>query len=106
MKRNDPIKVTVLHQGAINHDHAYVYRASENVVAIAVDMKTKRGEIIATGNMDTYPTILLTKNEYSCHLNPDYDEEAPTELSFPEFPNWSIWCFDYSKYVLTLCLVR
>ena len=103
----DVVRCDVLTQGAIVINHAYVYQGSSVVFAIAVDMKTKRADVLSTGcDENGYPTIALEANEDSCNLKEDVEREAPTEICFPQFKDWAVWSVNVSKYTMAVCLVR
>jgi hypothetical protein len=103
----DVVHCNVLTQGAIQINHAYVYQGSSVVSAIAVDMKTKRADVLYSGcDENGFPTIALEANEDSCHLKEDVEREAPTEICFSQFKGWCVWSVNVSKYTMTVCLVR
>jgi hypothetical protein len=103
----DVVRCDVLTQGAIQINHAYVYQGSSVVFAIAVDMRTKRADVLSTGcDENGYPTVALTANEGSCHLKKGVEREAPTEICFPQFKDWAIWSVDVSRYTIAVCLVK
>lgn len=103
----DVVRCNVLTQGAIQINHAYVYQGSSVVFAIAVDMRTKRADVFSTGcNENGYPTIALEANEGSCHLKKGVKRDAPTEICFPQFKDWSVWSVNVSRYTIAVCLVK
>lgn len=106
-EKNDTIKYDILTQGAIEINQAYIHQRSETVVAIFIDMKTKRADILSVGCDDNNnPTIMLEANEESVFLKKDVEREKPTEISFPEFKNWDVWSVNVSKYTVFVCLVK
>jgi hypothetical protein len=106
VKKGDPVKIEILRQGGVIANHAAIRAVGENVVAIAVDMKTKRGEFSGDfGGFPEGPGVTLSCVEGSLHFKEGL-QEVETWIAFPEFNEWTVWCCDYGKYTVAVCLIK
>ena len=80
-----------------------------SLMAIMLDMKTKRGSIFAgssnIGEGDSIPTISIFTEDDSLYFDEERKDE-PTIISFPEYAGWQIFCESYSKHTINLCLIK
>lgn len=108
MKDLTPINVT--RRGApvlSNYEHAFVVQRGEKVVAIYIDMMSKRCEIgCSIGGSDGSVGITIDATEHSLHLDETKDREEFTEIYFPEFKGWTYWCGNMARYTCSICLVK
>lgn len=98
------LKVNINIQGQPIINYAFIHKKSDGLVAIAVDMTSKRCEIVATGSNDNVPVVCVEPTEDSLYLGDA--EQSITEIEFPEYEGWDIWAADASKYSICLCLVK
>lgn len=96
-----PIEITI--QGAPVVNNACIVAISDNLVAITVDLHSKRCEIAGYGGDGTTPVVWLDATEDSLHLHES--NKGITEISFPEFKGWDIWCLSTGRYSVELCLL-
>lgn len=105
--RVDEVELDITTQGACEVDHSYMMASADNIVAFAIDMKTKRGEILATCAGSEGPGIIIGPNEDSLYLHPNKASDSLTEIHFPEYEDgWTVWASDYSRYTITVCLIK
>jgi hypothetical protein len=90
--------------GEVIINHAWIDAESPDVVAICVDMDTKRPEIIAQSYSDV-PGLLLSANEGTFYTNAD-KAGTPTHVTFPGFSGWTVHCADVARYTIHVCLTR
>ena len=69
MKQNDKLPIKITHQGALLINDAYIHAVGKNVLAVGIDMKSKRGDVIAEGTDGECPEIFIEAIKESCHLN-------------------------------------
>jgi hypothetical protein len=99
-----PCAITLQRKGCPHVNDAFVLAAGPNIVAINVDMGTKRGKVGAWGSDDDIPLVSLEINDESIGYNTM--ARGPTEVSFPEYKGWSVWAADWIKYTVSVCLVK
>lgn len=81
-----------------------VIARGERVVALEIDMHTKRGNILAYGTNGGIPMLMLDTCEGT--LKTHHVATGPTEISFPEFHGYTPWCAGYARYTVSVCLVK
>lgn len=97
----------VTYQGAITVNNCITYQKSDNVVAFCIDTKNKWGEISATGsNENETPCIVLQANENTTNIRKKNTTDDLTEIEFPEYSGWTIFCCSWSKYSVYVCMVK
>ena len=98
-----PVKIES--QGCLLINRAYIMARGKNVVAINVDMCSKRGIVsgIFGDGEDNY-SLIIDKAEDT--VNHDTNTNNPTILNFPKFKGWSIWSAQISKCTLAVCLIN
>lgn len=111
MKKTKPFKKAppvckVIHQGAMVINHGYIYEHSENICAIAIDMKSKRGEVIGDGMDNGIPSVIIGANEESLKLHKTKPKDSMTEIEFPNHKGFTVWSAQISKYTIRVCLVK
>ena len=104
-EKNRIIKHKVTHQGGVIVDFCYIYEEAENIVAIAIQTKTKYCELEYTGG-GKYPCIGLIGNECSLHVRSNKKFDDITEIEFPEYEKWDVWSTQGGKYTTSMCLVK
>ena len=93
-------------EGVIIPAFGQVLHEGENVVAIEIDMRTKRGEVSFFGvDHRGVPSIHLDEVEGSIHIDPSR-KGLLTEIAFLDFVGWSVFCANYSRYTVCVCLCR
>lgn len=106
MKQGDPVKIEILFQGAILVEHAYIYEYSENVVAMALQLKSKRVDILSTGTDGIFPVIDLEPIEGVTLYTDKSKKNEPTSVVIAQFKGYSIWSCTSSKYTVYICLTK
>ena len=95
----------VTRQGGPILNYGYVVAAGENVVAIEVDMRSKRCEIMAESATGTGTPVIWLDGTNALHLEKGREKEA-TEVAFPEYDGWRIFSAHVCRYTLRVCFVR
>ena len=99
-------RIKIGHIGAIEVSNAYVF-ASGKSVAIAVDMKSKRGELDSISEGENgEPAIWVSAIEDSVRLNKSVDKDEPTEIIFLDYKGWEVWSADVGKNTIRVCLIK
>jgi len=101
-----PVVVDIIHSGSPVVNGGIVYRDGQDVIALAVDLESKRCRVTSFGFMDGVPNVGISADEYSIYLDEAKPRDEDTHIAFPEYAGWSIWCADISKYTLAVCLTR
>jgi len=91
-------------QGCLVVNRAYVIGRGDNVVALNIDMKSKRGQIEGVAGSDKHHALIIARVEDTCDEHPT--AKGWTILSFPEFKGWRIWTATISRYTLAICLIK
>lgn len=98
--------VTIHRQGAPRVGIAAVHARGENCVLISLDMQSKRCVISSSTVIDGAPGLYIFAGKDSLHLDPGRPREACTEVSFPEFAGWRVWCGDGGRYSIGIALIK
>lgn len=99
------VKINVRMQGGIRVNSGFILEKSNSVVAIGIDMASKRGDVTGIISEDNIPGLLLDANEASLHLQNGKENES-TEISFPQYKGWEVYCASISRYTLKICLIK
>lgn len=101
-----PVAMRVLQQGAVRVNHAHAHRSGDGVVAIYVDLASKRIEIDGTGSGDEdLPCLWLAAASDSLHLDESHPRTRQTVIEFPEYPDWQVFSAAVTgRYTIALCL--
>ena len=102
MKSLDDIEIIINRVGAPIVNYAYVFKASDDIVCIEVDMKSKYCEVIAIGSNSIW--IGATAN--SLHLNEEISRNEATEIIFPTFEDWEIFTAVGERYTIRICFYK
>lgn len=100
----EPIEIKIIQQGSVLVNEGCVYRRGDGIVALAIDMRTKRGQV--TGSLclcDDSPGVSLGVSEDSINHD-ESKKDIDTDIVFPEFKGWNVWCAEYSRYTVAVCL--
>lgn len=102
-----PLKIDVIMQGAPLVNEGWVVAEGKNVVALEIDLHSKRCEAGAktSGGNPDIPGLFIDATEGSLHLGTE-PRETPTWIRFPEYVDWRVWCADIARYTLNVCLVK
>lgn len=103
-----PVLVRVVIQGAPIVNDGYIHARGDSVVAIYIDMRSKRCRVGATGGGDDGPKIEIEADGdgASLHLDESQPRDAVTWIALPEFIGWQVFCAELSRYTLAVCLVK
>ncbi|MEN6549968.1 MAG: hypothetical protein ABFE07_28325 [Armatimonadia bacterium] len=74
---------------------ARVVEIGPRVAAVTIDLTEKRMEVAATGSDEYVPLVDI-----------DARPGAITELLFPQFKGWDVWCAHVQKYHLAICFIK
>jgi hypothetical protein len=101
-----PVRFTFEHMGEVIINHGIVEAKGRRVVALAIDMTTKRPEVIATSidGDGKSPGVILT-GEHALNIE-ERKRGEPTHITFPEYPGWIVHCADVARYSLKICLIK
>jgi len=102
-----PVRVRVVHQGAVRVNVAHRHASGPRCVAVYVDLHSKYAEIgcLMSGD-DCAPGVVLDANAETLHLARGHKRTEGTEISFPEYRGWQVFCADLARYTLAVCLVK
>lgn len=104
-KAERPVKIKVAVQGGPVLNDGMVMAVGPNVVAIEVDMKSKRCEVAAHTETWTHVPELWISGDNALHLKKGCEREL-TAVTFPEYRGWQVFLAEISRYTLRVCLVR
>jgi hypothetical protein len=104
MHKGDTIELQIIEQGGPRINLGWVERAGAGVVALGVDMQSKRCSVNGSGMSDGSPMLMLS-GEGALHLVKGLEDKW-TLLALPQFAGWNIWSAEISRYTLSICLVR
>lgn len=107
------IKYEVEVMGKAIPGSAWLVKASDGIVAIELDMRTKWAEISATSSTHAayteahllVPGILIDISERSLHMDDEAGDQL-THITFPEYLGWEVWAANLSRYTCCICLTR
>lgn len=103
----DLIKIEVPDPGAMLVNMAYAIAKGKRVIAIAVDLHSKRGNVGGYwGSGDNGPGVEIYPSKESLHLDETKPRDSRTTIYFPEFKGWDVWAAEISKYTLAVCLIK
>lgn len=98
------IKIT--NQGSPVINSGYIEHQSERAAVISIDLRSKHCYVFGTGsNFDDAPLIDISASDSSLHLMDGVAVDALTEITFPDYKGWKVWCASLSRYTLNVCLV-
>ena len=104
------ITIEVRRQGApiVNVDNAHLHAGGGDCVAIYVDMRSKRCDIVtADADEDGIPTIYLQATDGSLHLDDTKGRDSFTIFALPEFKGWEFFVAEAGgRYTLRLVLTK
>ena len=92
-------------QGGPVVNGGHVIARGENVVAVEVDMKSKRCAVLTDSLADDGAPVIWLDGEGALHLMPGAEKEE-TEVAFPEYKGWRVFVAEVCRYTLRVCLVR
>lgn len=98
-------KIEITNQGGPIANDAYILEKGDRVAAVLVDFETKYCEIFATGGNGENPNICIGCSENSLHYKEGLKDDI-TEISFPKFTGWNIFCAEFSRYSLYICFTK
>jgi len=110
MDKFKSINFNIEHQGAVVINDCWILAEGKDVVALDIDLKSKYGEVFATGsscnNSKTYPAVILSATDRSLHLDESVGRDELTTVIFIDYPEWTVWASDIGRYTLSVCLVN
>lgn len=95
----------VTKQGGPIINEGYVSAAGENVVAIEIDMTSKRCEVMAESATEDGSPVIRLQGTNALHLKKGYEKEE-TEVAFPDYKGWRIFSAHVCRYTFRVCFVR
>lgn len=102
------VKIKIQRQGAPIVNHASIRKSYKKLVAIEVDLQSKYCIVDGyTGDEKTgLMSVSIGTDDRSIKLHPRKKAYVTTEISFPEYKDWHIFCSDLSRYTLRICLIK
>lgn len=95
------VRFVVTVQGWPTLNSGHVVACGENIAAIQIDLKTKGCSVACECvGEDMIPEIWIMPNRH------DVSEDCITQVAFPDYKGWKVFCSDLSRYTLQICLVR
>lgn len=108
---NDTTPITINKQGSIQlYDdpppYAVVLERSETLALLAVDCRSKYGEVFGSStSVAEEPGLLLIANKRTLYLYKGQHRWNPTRIYFPEFVGWEVVLATWTgKSSFQLCL--
>lgn len=101
------VAIRITEQGCVRVNAAHIHRTGNGIVAVYVDLHSKRAMLCYTGSGDDEPpSITLKADENTLHLDESKPRESMTTFDFPEYPGWRVFAADVpGRYTLAVCLV-
>jgi len=99
------IRCVVTRQGGPILNEGYVVSSGENVVAIEIDMRSKRCEVTAESAAEDGVPIIWLDGTNALHLKKGHEKEE-TEVAFPDYKGWRIFSAHVCRYTFRVCFVR
>ena len=96
--------VRVIHQGSVVVNNAFIINQSENVIALIVDLASKWAHIDSYFSGPDVRGISLGASGNTSY--PHKTKFGTTEITFPKFKGYDIFCANISKYTLSVCLLK
>ena len=102
-----PVRITIETQGEVLVNQGYVEAEGENVVALTIDLRTKRAEMMGSiwTSSDDLAGVMLSAGPDTLHSD-ESKKGIPTEILFPDYPGYHVHCADVARYTLRVCLVK
>jgi len=97
--RQKKFPYTITQQGNVTVNCGIYYKRSKNIVAVVFDLEEKRATIQSTGADGDVENIQVSQNEND-------PGEKWTDISFPEYAGWNIFCAKIVKYTLSIVFVK
>lgn len=91
-------------EGAPLVNHAWLH--AKNMVAIYIDMRSKRCDVLTTGSDCGIPMVMLWAGDDALHLDETKPRNMPTVISFPDYRGWDVFSAECSRYTLSVCLIK
>ena len=102
----EKVELRVGQQGAPIINAASIYKQSDEMVAIEIDLVSKYCDIEATGGGDSGPCILFGATERSLYLLEE-DRDVLTEVFFEGYGfDWEIFAASCSRYTAQVVLIK
>lgn len=101
--------------GAVLVSSAYIWRKSDDIVCVYVDMRSKYAEAICVCDSGpsgpksniSGPTITLAAGDSTMHLNDKCSREELTELTFMDYVGWEIFCVSGpNRYTMSVVFIK
>lgn len=93
-------------KGALRINRGYIWKKGKDITLLLVDMHSKRGDIIAYGEENNAPELIIGANKDSLYLNNKLSHNSLTNIIFPELKGWTIIMANISKYSIYVCLIK
>lgn len=96
-------------QGAILVNAAIVLHEHEDVVCIAIDLKSKYpGGITAGGSSDAFPPSVYVESDHNTtNTNVNYPQYQDTQVEFLDYVGWNVFAANIAgRYTCNIVLVK
>lgn len=106
IKPKDDVNIVIIKQGGPVLNGGFVTACGPDIVAISIDMQSKRCCDLAYSQQDDgTPAIIILADKYSLYLKEGLEDQH-TEIAFPEYTGFRVFLANVSRYTLDVCLVR
>ena len=98
--------IRVAEQGAVRANAAHIYRRSYRIACVYLDLHSKWAVMDCTSSSDDGPpSIFLSADENTLHLDETHPRDKWTEVEFVDFVGWRVFASDSARYTVSVCLV-
>lgn len=98
-------RCVVTKQGGPIINGGYVAAVGENVVAIEIDMKSKRCEVMGESATEEGEPVIWIEGTNALYLKKGHEKEE-TRVAFPDYKGWRIFSAQICRYTFRVCFVR
>ena len=105
MNKPDNEIFIITKQGGPILNSGRVVADGENVVAIEIDMKSKRCEVFAESATEDGAPAIWISGLNALHLKGGMENDE-TQVAFPSYKGWEIFLADIGRYTFRVALVK
>lgn len=100
-----PVNYSIIKQGGPIVNGGHVVASGVAIVAIEIDMKSKRCDIDGDSRTSSGAPVVWLSGANALYLQMGQETEH-TGVAFPDYSDWEIFSAHVSRYTLRVCLVR
>lgn len=102
-----PFLFEVSRQGAVDVNTGHIHAESPDIVCAYIDLRSKYAEVCCIGSdSGGLSSVTLGANDHTLYLHEGLSSDELTELSFPAYRGWNVFCAHVARYTLSVCLVK